>query len=238
MSVNIVVVTAGLSEPSSTRLLADQLASAVETQVSNRGESAQIEFIELRELAVDLATTMISGGLPTPAVAHALDLVANADALIAVSPAFKASYSGLFKLFFDVLDQDALADVPTLLAATGGTPRHSLMLDHAMRPLFAYMHAMVVPTGVFAATEDFGSTETSTSLASRIRRAAGELVTQVLMQGNTVAGFAQDRTDRAPSVAHGTTGAATRGPGHRSSGMDLGASPDFASLLKGHDGTL
>jgi FMN reductase len=220
MSIRIVTVTAGLSQPSSTRLLADQLSAAVEAQVSNRGEAAHVEFIELRDLAVDLAATMVSGGLPTPAVAQALEQVARADALIAVTPAFKGTYAGLFKLFFDVMDQDAIAEVPTLIAATGGTPRHSLMLDHAMRPLFGYMHAMVVPTGVYAATEDFGSTESSTALASRIRRAAGELVTQILMRGNTVAGFAQ--SDDASSV--------------RPQATTLGSSPDFATLLKGHDG--
>jgi FMN reductase len=222
MSVNIVVVTAGLSQPSSTRLLADQLSAAVSTQVSNRGESADVDVIELRDIAVDLTTTLVSGGLPTPAVAAAQELVAKADGLIAVTPTFKGTYSGLFKLFFDVLDQDALADVPVLLAATGGSPRHSLMLDHALRPLFAYMHALVVPTGVFAATEDFGSDESSSRLASRITRAAGELVTQVLMQGNTVAGFSQDAGAKTP----------------RPQALSLGTSPDFATLLKGHDGTL
>jgi FMN reductase len=236
MSIRIVAVTAGLSDPSSTRLLADQLAAAVRTQVSNRGESAEVEFIELRELAVDLATTLVSGGLPTPSVAAAREAVARADGLIAVSPTFTASYSGLFKLFFDVLDPHALRGVPVLAAATGGSPRHSLVLDHALRPLFAYLGALVVPTGVFAATEDFGSDEAATSLASRVQRAAGELATQLLMQGNTVAGFAQD-----PSEGASADGAAREG-GHgarpRSSGMTLGSSPDFASLLKGHDGTV
>ncbi len=83
----------------------------------------------------------------------------SADAVIAVTPVFSASYSGLFKSFFDVLDEDALDGKPVLIGATGGTARHSLVLEHALRPLFAYLRATVVPTAVFAATEDFGGAE-------------------------------------------------------------------------------
>ena len=90
---------------------------------------------------------------------------------IVVTPVFSASYSGLFKTFFDVLDTDTLAGVPVLIAATAGTARHSLVLEHALRPLFSYLHATVVPTGVFAATDDFGDS----GLDARIDRAAGEL---------------------------------------------------------------
>lgn len=98
--------------------------------------------------------------------------MAGADALIVVTPVFSASYSGLFKSFFDVLDKDALAGKPVLIAATGGSARHSLVLDHALRPLFSYLRAVVVPTGVYAASEDWGAE----GLDGRIERAAGELV--------------------------------------------------------------
>ena len=91
-----------------------------------------------------------------------------------MTPVFAASYSGLFKTFFDVLENGALDGTPVLVAATAGTARHSLVLEHALRPLFAYLHAVVVPTGVFAATDDFGDTSDG-SLDDRIRRAAGEL---------------------------------------------------------------
>ena len=87
---------------------------------------------------------------------------------------FSASYSGLFKTFVDVLEPGMLDGKPVLIAATGGTARHSLVLDHALRPLFSYLQAVVVPTGVFAASEDFGSTDEG-HLDKRIRRAAGEL---------------------------------------------------------------
>jgi FMN reductase len=106
-----------------------------------------------------------------------IDAVVGADGLIAVTPIFNASYSGLFKLFFDVVEKDGLAEMPTLLAATGGSARHSLAIDHAMRPLFAYLNAAVVATGVYAAAEDWGQAgiPADAGLVERIDRAAAEL---------------------------------------------------------------
>lgn len=222
MTVRVAVVSAGLAQPSTSRMLAEQIANAVSVQVTARGEAVELKFIELRELAQELATTMVTGGLPTPAVAAARDVLARADALVAVSPTFTASYSGLFKMFFDVLDPDTLRNVPTIVGATAGTARHSLVLDHAMRPLFTYLHALVVPTGVFAATEDFGAGAEGAGLAGRVRQAASELVTQVMQSGSTVGGFVQSDLDLTRLV----------------SGNSLGATPDFASLLKGHAGSL
>ncbi|MCP3766284.1 MULTISPECIES: CE1759 family FMN reductase [Streptomyces] len=165
---SVVVVSAGLSVPSSTRLLGERLAAAATGQAP-----ADVRVIELRDLAVDIAHNFTSG-FPAPALAEAMDAVAGADGLIVVTPVFSASYSGLFKSFFDVLgvrDREALAGKPVLIAATGGTPRHSLVLDHALRPLFAHLRAVVVPTGVYAASQDWGDK----GLDARIERAAGEL---------------------------------------------------------------
>jgi FMN reductase len=173
MTRTIAVVTAGLSQPSSTRLLADRLADAVTAQLAERGEDALVEVVELRTLAHALADNLLTG-FPSGDLEAAVRTVAEADALVAVTPVFTASYSGLFKTFIDVLDKDALTGKPTLVAATAGTARHSLVLDHALRPLFSYLHAVVVPTGVFAATEDFGSTAAG-RLQQRVERAAAEL---------------------------------------------------------------
>ena len=171
----IAVVTAGLSQPSSTRLLADQLAAATDRALRLHGERTQVEVIELRDLAHELTNHLLTG-FPSGALEAALDTVAGADAVLAVTPIFSASYSGLFKTFFDVLDADALAGKPVLIAATAGTARHSLALEFAVRPLFAYLKALVVPTAVFGATEDFGSTDgASASLSDRVERAAREL---------------------------------------------------------------
>jgi FMN reductase len=177
---SLVVVTAGLSQPSSTRLLADRLAAAAVTAAAGLGVQLEPRVIELRDLAHDITDHMLTG-FPPAALGDALDAVAGADALIVVTPIFNASYSGLFKSFFDVVDKDALGDKPVLLAATGGTARHSLALEHAVRPMFAYLHAVTVPTSVFAASEDWGGTEDGADgyLRGRIDRAAAELAREI-----------------------------------------------------------
>ncbi len=167
----IAVVAAGLSQPSSTRLLADRLGDAVRSRLD--GEVA-ITVIELRDLAVDVANNLVAG-FPSPALAAAIEQVTSADALVAVTPIFSASYSGLFKSFFDVLDPEALTGKPVLIAATGGSPRHSLALEHAVRPLFSYLRALTVPTAVYAATSDWGTAGDADALTARIDRAAAEL---------------------------------------------------------------
>ena len=173
----IVVVSAGLSVPSSTRLLADMLGEAVEGALGARGTEAEVEVVELRPLAHALADHLLTG-FPGGELKAALDKVRTSDALVVVTPVFSASYSGLFKTFFDVMELGALDGKPVLVAATAGTARHSLVLEHALRPLFAYLHAVVVPTGVFAASEDFGNTADG-SLEKRVNRAAQELATLV-----------------------------------------------------------
>jgi len=171
----IAVISAGLSQPSSTRLLADQLAEATRREAAHQGQHVETVSVELRQLAQDITNNLLTG-FPSAALQEAIDTVTRADAVIAVTPVFSASYSGLFKSFFDVLDPKALIGTPVLIAATGGSARHSLVLDYAMRPLFSYLKATIVGTGVFAATADFGSDDAGRSLADRVHRAAGELV--------------------------------------------------------------
>ena len=171
----LAVVSAGLSVPSSTRLLADRLTNATVDALRERGVAATVEVVELRQHARDLADNLLTG-FPNGGLGGAVGTVVDADGLIAVTPIFSASYSGLFKTFFDVLDKDSLAGKPVLMGATAGTARHSLALEHAMRPLFAYLRATVAPTAVFAASEDWaGGDATSPALTGRVHRAAGEL---------------------------------------------------------------
>ncbi len=177
----LVSVSAGLSQPSSTRLLADRLAEATVSDLRDRGVDVELTSIDLRDVAQDITNNLLTGFASTK-LQDAIDAVASADGLIATTPIFTASYSGLFKSFFDVVDNTALTGLPVLIAATGGTPRHSLALDHAMRPLFSYLRAPVLPTSVFAATEDWGSGAADDgfpTLPDRIRRAAGELAAAV-----------------------------------------------------------
>ncbi|GAA1301539.1 oxidoreductase [Planotetraspora silvatica] len=176
----IVAVSAGLSQPSSTRLLADRLAEATRRRLSEERE-VEVRVIELRDLATDVAKNMVTG-FPGPVLREVIEAVTEADGLIAVTPIFTASYSGLFKSFFDVIDNDALAGKPVLIGATGGTARHSLALEHALRPMFVYLRALVLPTAVYAASEDWGGggDAHTDGLAVRIDRAAGELADLLL----------------------------------------------------------
>jgi FMN reductase len=176
----IAVVSAGVREPSSTRLLADRLGEATVAALAQRGVAARVEHVEVRLLAQDLTTTLLTG-VASRALTDALATVTHADGLVAVSPIYSGSYNGLFKTFFDVVDKDALADMPVLLGATAGTARHSLAIEHALRPLFAYLGAVVAPTGVFAATDDFGHSagvradDDVAPLAERVAQGGAEL---------------------------------------------------------------
>ena len=178
MTRTIAVVTAGLSQPSSTRLLADRLAEGTDRSLRLYGEEVRVVVVELRDLAHAITDNLLTG-FPSGELATAVQTVTDADALIAVTPVFSASYSGLFKSFFDVLDDGALSGKPVLVAATAGTARHSLVLEFALRPLFAYLRAVVVPTAVFGASEDFGS-NASGSLTERVERAGRELADLVV----------------------------------------------------------
>ncbi|GAA2046577.1 MULTISPECIES: FMN reductase [Streptomyces] len=189
-ALKLTVVTAGLGKPSTTRLLADRLALATEEHLAEQERDVDTRVFELRELAGDIAQHLATG-FPGPALREALDATTGADGIIAVTPVFNASYSGLFKSYADLLEADQLAGRPVLIAATGGSPRHSLMLDHAMRPLFGYLRTTVVPTGVYAAAEDWGggTDPLIDRLPARIHRAGRELAT--LMAG----GAAQARRE-------------------------------------------
>ena len=207
MNKSIAVISAGLSQPSSTRLLADRLAEATSRSLEEAGSEATITVIELRDLAHDITNMMLTG-FAAGDLKTAVETLANADAVIAVTPIFSSSYSGLFKSFFDILEPRTLAGKPVLLAATGGTARHSLALEYSVRPLFAYLQSMIVPTSVFAASEDWGSTGGAHGdLAVRITRAAGELAE--LVEGRpaarpaeeTVIPFAQQLANLAVSAS-------------------------------------
>ncbi|MGK5443870.1 FMN reductase [Micromonospora sp. URMC 105] len=174
----LAVVSAGLSQPSSTRLLADQLAAAARDELVRRGHEVELRIVELRDHAHDVTNNLLTG-FPSAPLREALDAVTGADGIVAVTPIFTGSYNGLFKSFFDVVESGALVDRPVLIAATGGTARHSLALEHALRPMFSYLRAVVVPTAVFAAPEDWSGGTADGALRGRIQRAAGELADQV-----------------------------------------------------------
>ncbi|MDN5720084.1 MAG: CE1759 family FMN reductase [Corynebacterium sp.] len=214
----LVVVNAGLSNPSSTRDIAVRVADAAV------GAGAAVEIVDLRSLAGDLATFMTTM-IPTPELDRARALVSSADALIAATPVFQGSYAGLFKMFFDTLEKHALRGVPVSLVATAGTPRHSMVLDYAMRPLLSFLQATVLPTGVFVATGEFGEFGEAGSdgedgdLQERIARAGRELAAE--LGTGLVGGTA------APAPASDDA----------SGDADTGGIGGFEALLKAHSGS-
>ncbi len=196
----VVVVSAGTGNPSSTRRLTDRIAQKSLDLLERAGTPATASVVELGPLAVDTARAAVAG-FPGEQLQAAIDRLAAADAIIAATPVYKAGMSGLFKSFVDVLDDDLIVAKPVLLAATGGTPRHALTIDDQMRPLFAYLRALTLPTSVYAAPQDWGTSD----LGTRIERAATELA--VLVR----AGIEQHVADDAwSSYQHQFAGKATR----------------------------
>lgn len=169
-SYRVVVINAGVSDPSSTRLLADRIAQKTIDTLGEAGLTATVQPVDLGPIATDIARALVSG-IPGPRVQDAIEKLARADAVIAATPVYKAGISGLFKSFADLVDNDLLIAKPVILAATGGSARHAMVVDEHLRPLFAFLRAIPVPTSLYAAPEDWGSAD----LGKRIARAAGEL---------------------------------------------------------------
>jgi FMN reductase len=196
----LLVVSAGTGDPSSTRQLTDRIAQKTLARLRAARTATSSSVIELGPLAVDIARAT-TAGFPGQRLQTAIDRLAAADAIIAATPVYKAGMSGLFKSFVDVLDNDLLVAKPVLLAATGGSARHALVIDDQMRPLFAYLRALTLPTSIYAAPEDWGATE----LGDRIERAATELTVLV------GAGIEDQIADHAWSgYQHQFAGSATR----------------------------
>jgi FMN reductase len=197
---HLVIVSAGTSQPSTTRMLADRIAAESIARLRELEVTASVDAVEVAPLAVDVARASVTG-VPSAGLQAAIDQIAGADAVIASAPVYKAGISGLFKSFVDVLDNDLLIAKPVVLAATAGSSRHALVVDEQMRSLFAYMRALTLPTSVFAAPEDWSAPE----LGERVQRAATELA--VVVRGQIEQGIA----DRAWSgYQHAFAGSATR----------------------------
>ena len=208
---NLVVVSGGASDPSSTAMLADRLAARTVAAAAADGTEVTVTTIELRAMANEIGAALVSQNLG-PKLTAAVEALGAADGIVAATPIYKAGVSGLFKGFFDVLDNDLLIGTPVALAATAGTARHALVVDEAMRSLFAYMRTLTIPTAVFAATEDWSGG----GLEKRIDRAAIELA--ALMES----GFAKQVKEESWGAYQHEYGSA----GGTELGIDLDSRPD------------
>jgi FMN reductase len=203
---SLVIISAGTSDPSSTRMLADRIADRTCELAACHGRTVTSSVIELREMSADVSSALVSQ-LITPKLQAAITALGEADGIIASTPVYKAGPSGLFSSFIDVLDDDLIIARPVVLAATAGTARHALVVDEQMRSMFAYLRALSIPTSLFAAPEDWGDP----ALNKRIDRAAVELV--LLMES----GFARKIRDASWDSYQHEYGSA----GGTESGIDL-----------------
>nr|WP_280523236.1 CE1759 family FMN reductase [Arthrobacter woluwensis] len=219
------MVSAGISEPSTTRMLADRAAERVVTRLRTSGRNVTVHVMELAPIATEIAQSLVSG-LTSPAVQQAIDALAGADAIIASAPVYKAGVSGLFKSFVDLLDNDLLIATPVLLAATGGSARHAMVADDHLRPLFAFLRAIPVPTSLFAAPEDWSNAE----LSKRIDRAAMELTALI------TSGIGRDMaTEGWENYQHSFGGNATRA---QRTGTEIDLDTDLMRLATGQHSSL
>ncbi|MFT8637639.1 MAG: FMN reductase [Pseudoclavibacter sp.] len=169
-TIRVAGINGSYSTPSKTAALVDLIA-----EEAARSYETDYRRIDVAFLGAGLSTALARDGLDREA-AGAVDAVEQADLVIAASPVYRGSYSGLFKHFVDLLDQYALADKPVILAATGGSDRHMLMIDHELRPLFAFMQAHTSPGGVYASNGDFaGQAVLNPEVHSRIELAVRDL---------------------------------------------------------------
>jgi FMN reductase len=145
----VVAVAGGLQHPSKSAALSKHLLELIADKIP-----CQSRMVEIGAIAPQLAGAVWRSQLPET-VEQALAAVEQADVLVVVTPVFRGSYTGLFKHFFDFIDQDALIDKPVLLAATGGSERHALVIEHQLRPLFSFFQARALPLGVYATDKDF-----------------------------------------------------------------------------------
>lgn len=145
----IVAFTGSTRRPSKSRTLAETIGQRVLSQID-----ASIDFFDVADAGPGLGAAFNRSQL-SPEAAAIIEAIEKADAVIAITPVYKGSYTGLFKHLFDFVDQNALINVPVLIGATGGGHRHALIVEHQLRPLFGFFSALVVPTSVYASDHEF-----------------------------------------------------------------------------------
>lgn len=164
--IKVVAISGGLKNPSRTHALANALTSALASHAQ-----IEIRLIDLGEIGPRFAGALQPDDLPAE-VRSAIRAIEGADFIVAATPVYRASFTGLFKHLLDFVDHNALIDVPVLLAATGGSDRHALVIDHQLRPLFSFFQSFTLPVGVYASEADFENYQVSSAaLRQRIELA-------------------------------------------------------------------
>jgi FMN reductase len=189
-----VVVSGSSSAPSRTLTLAQDILAAVQNEVP-----VEPHVIDIAQVGSDLGRALARRDL-SPGAERALQLVETADILIAATPVYRGSYTGHFKHLFDLVDQNALIDTPVILAATGGSDKHCLVIEHQLRPLFGFLQSYTVPVGVYASHADFENGQVRSEIVlARIVTAARQAVSLVRSRAAVI------ERPNAPLAAHPAT---------------------------------
>jgi FMN reductase len=160
--------------PSKTRSVVETVAAGV---ASHR--QVRLDIYDLVDAGPGLGAALQRQDLTLPA-ARIIDAIEQADALIIGTPVYKGAYTGLFKHAFDLVDPRALIGKPVLLTATGGGPRHALVVEHALRPLFGFFEALTIPTAVYASDADFVDGQLAEAgVLARVSAAAQQLASLI-----------------------------------------------------------
>ncbi|WP_235345834.1 NAD(P)H-dependent oxidoreductase [Brevibacterium sp. UCMA 11754] len=234
----ILSITTSLSEDSTTLKLSNKIIAAATSAAEAAGLSAEADHVNVRNLSSDL-TDMALTGFRSENLEAAFAQVAEADVIVTVAPVYKVAPVGLHTLFWQLIDEKALANKPVLIGSTGGTPRHSLAGENVLRPMLSYLKGIVVPTTVFAATDDWGSIEGGRSLNARITQASEELIGLAASLNGVDAGSSAGPADEDADAdsASTTTGEFGRRGARRNPSIDNEFNPDlitpFAQLLEG-----
>ncbi|MEK1943673.1 MAG: FMN reductase [Pseudomonas sp.] len=160
---NVIAVAGSSYRPSRTLVLAEELLAQLAEQLGREGHTVNGQVIELGSIARAVGGALQRSELPAEIEAQ-VKAIESADLLIVASPVYRGSYPGLLKHLFDLVDMNALIDTPVLLAATGGSERHALVIDHQLRPLFSFFQSLTLPIGVYASEADFTNYQVSNEL--------------------------------------------------------------------------
>ncbi|GAA1531477.1 MULTISPECIES: NAD(P)H-dependent oxidoreductase [Brevibacterium] len=227
----ILSITTSLSEDSTTLKLANKITAAATSAADDAGLSPETDHVNVRNLSSDL-TDMALTGFCSENLEAAFAHVAESDVIVTVAPVYKVAPVGLHTLFWQLIDEKALANKPVLIGSTGGTPRHSMAGETVLRPMLSYLKGIVVPTTVFAATDDWGSVEGGRSLNARIAQASEELIGLAASLGGVAA--APHAGAEASSASTGEFG---RPGARRNPSIDDEFNPEFitpfSQLLEG-----
>ena len=179
--IKVVGVSGSLAAPSRTRALVEQVLARVAHRVPGK-----TDLIDIAEIAKDVGSTVAFDQIPA-VVSEAHRKLAEADLIVIGTPVYKASYTGLLKHFFDLVDPKQLNGKVAILVATGGSDQHASVLEYQLRPLASFFGVVTAPTAIYARDNEFINYQLhSEPIAARIESALSQALS-LLQESRAVA---------------------------------------------------